>query len=358
MQGDSPRLILECDGTLVPAEFSGSEEAGLAAGLRIGSELRVSGVCALTFSESRPATEWPQPLALRLLLRGMRDVQVIQEASWWTPDRLQIALGVGMLVALASLVWVALLRRTVAVRSSQLAGEMRARRDAAVEFESTLRERTRLAADLHDTTEQSLTGLSLQLAASEALLTKAPERSQQLLGRARQMLTRSREDLRRSIWNLRANSLEKNTLTEALREIAESRSAGLSVRIVVKEEGSPRPLVDFVAGNLLLLAQEAITNALKHAKPGQVDLCLSFSGRAITLTISDDGVGFDPATAAGPQDGHFGLQGMRERIKRLGGRLEIASKPGRGTSITATVQENAMEDEPDSEVRKGPQPDR
>jgi signal transduction histidine kinase len=335
--GEPLRLNLECDGALVSAEFIESAESAAVTALRPGSELRVSGVCELTFSDRRPLSAWPQPVAVRLLLRDRADVQVLAAVSWWTPERLRTALGVTALILLLALAWAALLRRTVAQRSHQLAEEMRARRDAAVEFESTLRERNRLAADLHDTTEQSLTGLALQLEASEALQTREPERSNRHLALARQLLARSREDLRRSIWNLRANPLENNSLTEALREIASDRSAGQMVRIVVKEEGNRRPLVDFVAGNLLLLAQEGITNALKHAGPARIDLCLRFADRAVTLEIRDDGDGFEADRVAGPKEGHFGLQGMRERIKRLGGTIRIASAPGRGTTIAATV---------------------
>ena len=229
--------------------------------------------------------------------------------------------------------------RRVGLRSAQLAEEMRARRDAAVEFETTLRERNRLAADLHDTTEQSLTGLAFQLEATGALQAKAPERSQHHLALARQLLNRSREDLRRSIWNLRATSLEKNTLAEALQEVAADRSAGLTVEIAVASEGEQRALTDLVAGNLLLLAQEGITNALKHAQPVRIELRLIFSAHAVTLVIRDDGIGFDPATVEGPREGHFGLQGMRERMKRLGGRIEIKSVAMSGTTITATVPE-------------------
>ena len=338
-QGEPLRLYLECDGVLVPAEFSAPPDPKFIASLRPDSVLRVSGVCALTFSESLPVVNWPQPMAMRLLLRGPEDVHVITAASWWTPERLTAALGLTAVVLMLALAWAALLRRRVALRSAQLAEEMRARRDAAVEFETTLRERNRLAADLHDTTEQSLTGLALQLEATGALQAKAPERSQHHLALARQLLNRSREDLRRSIWNLRATSLEKNTLAEALQEVAADRSAGLTVEIAVASEGEQRALTDLVAGNLLLLAQEGITNALKHAQPVRIELRLIFSAHAVTLVIRDDGIGFDPATVEGPREGHFGLQGMRERMKRLGGRIEIKSVAMSGTTITATVPE-------------------
>ncbi len=337
-QGEPVRLNLEVDGVLVPAEFTGPSDARFVASLRPDSELLVSGICAVTFSESRPVVNWPAPVAMRLLLRGPEDVQVLKAASWWTPERLWAALGIAAVVLLIALAWVALLRRQVVQRSAQLSEEMRARRDAAVEFETTLRERTRLAADLHDTTEQSLTGLSFQLEATLALNEKAPERSRLHMGLARQLLERSREDLRRSIWNLRAVSLEQQTLAEALREVAADRGAGQVVAITVACEGEPRALPDILAGNLLLLAQEGITNALKHAQPRRIELCLSFSPRAVSLRIRDDGNGFDPSAVQGPKHGHFGLQGMRERMKRLGGQFEITSAAGQGTSITATVE--------------------
>ncbi len=336
-QGEPLRLNLECDGVLVPAEFTSPPDAGFVAALRPDSVLLVSGVCAVAFSESRPVVNWPSPVALRLLLRGPEDVRVLAAASWWTPERLWAALGLVAAVLLGALAWVALLRRQVAQRGAQLAEEMRARRDAAVEFETTLRERNRLAADLHDTTEQSLTGLAFQLEATMALHEKSPGRSQQHMALARQLLDRSREDLRRSIWNLRATPLEEHTLAEALHAVAADRSMGLAVRITVEGGGEPRPLPDIVAGNLLLLAQESITNALKHASPGHIALRLAFSPGRVALTIRDDGRGFDPARADGPKDGHFGLQGMRERMKRLGGSLAVDSAPGRGTTITATV---------------------
>jgi signal transduction histidine kinase len=322
----------------VPAEFSEPPDPKFLASLQPGSVLWVTGVCDLIYSETLPVVNWPIPIGLRLLLRGPSDVEVITIASWWTLARLETALGIAAGVVLIFLAWVSLLRRQVTLRSTQLADEMRARRDATVEFATTLRERNRLAADLHDTTEQSLTGLAFQLEATGALQNKAPERSQHHLALARQLLNRSREDLRRSIWNLRATDLESKTLAEALQEVAANRSEDLAVRIGVTCEGPEHALPESVAGNLLLFAQEGITNALKHARPTQIDLQLRFTDGFVSLTVRDDGVGFEPASADGPKDGHFGLQGMRERMKRLGGVLKIESSRGQGTLITATVR--------------------
>lgn len=337
--GEPLRLNLVWEGAHLAAEFHDPANRPQLEALRVGSELRVSGVCQLTYTASRPVLDWPQPSAMRLLARGRADVAVLQAASFWTPQRLAIATGALLTVLAAALAWVALLRRQVALRGQQLADAIRERRDAAVEFESSARERNRLAADLHDTMEQSLTGLAFQIEASQALQEATPEKSRHHLALARQLLARSREDLRRSIWNLRANPLEKQTLIEALRELAADRSAGLPVAIVVGSEGADRPLPDFIAGNLLLLVQEGITNALKHADASRIKLTLRFQERSIELTIRDNGKGFDPASAAGPKAGHFGLQGMRERVKRLGGTFQVLSKPGAGTTLVATVQD-------------------
>lgn len=337
--GEPLRLNLQCDGTLVPAEFVGEVDSDALAALLPGSELRVTGVCVVTFSASRPVVEWPQPVAVQLLVRGLDDVTVLRPASPWTTERLTRLLLGTVVVLAAAFGWIVSLRRTVATRSQELAQEMRARRDAAVEFESSMRERNRLAADLHDTMEQSLTGLALQLEASETLQQREDGRARVHLGLARQLLGRSREDLRRSIWNLRANPLERQTLFEALEQIAADRSAEVPVSIVAECEGEPRDLPDFVAGNMLLLAQEGITNALKHAGAQLIRLHLRFAPGTVTLTITDDGKGFDPTAVVGPKQGHFGLQGMRERTKRLGGSLRINSEPGRGCTITATVKD-------------------
>lgn len=331
------RMNLMCDGLLVSAEIIRAEDRARMQKLVPGSELRVSGICQMTYSASPPVTEWPQPVEMELLVRDGDDVQVVRAASFWTPQRLFGVLALLAIILLVAALWVFILRRQVAQRGQRLAEEIRARRDAAVEFESALRERNRLAADLHDTMEQSLTGLAFQMEASQALRTTTPERSFHHLSLAQNLLARSREDLRRSIWNLRANPLERQTLVQALREVAASRSLDRPVRIDVESAGPERELPDFVAGNMLLLAQEAVTNAFKHAEPSRLVIRLEFLPGKVALSVQDNGKGFEPAQAAGPTSGHFGLQGMKERTKRLGGTLTVTSRPGEGTTILATI---------------------
>ena len=330
------RLLFTCEGQSIAAMLVGPQ-VGLLDDLRLGSEIRASGLCLVQFSAERPTPVSPKPSGVSLLLRSAADVRVLRAASWWTAQRLfMLAGGTGATLVLA-LGWIGLLKRQVTLKGAQLTKETRARHDAAVEFRATLSERERLAADLHDTTQQVMTGLALQLETAEALQRDDPNRSARHLGLARQLLARSREELRRSIWNLRSHMLEGCSLTDALRDVARSHAADNVGRIEVTCDGAARSLPNIISGNLLLLTQEALTNAIKHAMPRKITVHLTHAATAVSLTIQDDGAGFDPDHSPGLAEGHFGLQGMRERMKRLGGTLAIISAPGQGTTITAEV---------------------
>jgi signal transduction histidine kinase len=272
----------------------------------------------------------------RVFVHGPEDLTVVHAAPWWTPQRLWLLLG-GICAVLAfTLGWNWLLRRRVEQRGAQLAEEMRARSEAAVEFDATLRERERLAADLHDTLEQSLTGVAFRLETMVVTREKAQDYSDDL-DHVRQLFASTREDVRRSIWNLRANALEGRTLPEAIQAIAGRLAGGRDIVVSVETAGTVRVLPDFIAGNLLLLAMEAVTNALKHAEPQTIVVRIIFAEKTVALEVEDDGRGFDLEQAAGPREGHFGIQGMRERVKRLGGAIELTSVPGKGSRCAVTV---------------------
>ena len=208
---------------------------------------------------------------------------------------------------------------------------------AAREFEATLRERRRLAGDLHDSLEQALTGLALQLEAAELFRTSNPDQGAHHLRLASKFLDRSREDVRRTVWDLRTDGLGGQSLTAILRERTASLARGGNSAVEVLTDGQPASIPDFMAGNLLLAAQEAVTNALKHSGSNRICVTVHYRQREISLTIADHGCGFDPASAPGQNDGHFGLQGMHERLKRLGGSVKLDTTPGGGTTVTLSV---------------------
>lgn len=331
------QLFMDCDGHGITVLLEWPEAGEHIDALRPGSRIATTGICVVDYSETWPTLDYAEPSEMRVLVRGPGDVAVVQAAPWWTPLHLRLALGAILVVLLASLAWVGSLRRQVIKRTAALADETRARRDAEVEFDATLRERERMAVDLHDTVEQALTGVSYQLVVSEALHETEPQRSLQHLDLAKQLLAQSREEVRRSVWNLRAQSLNGRHLAEVLRDVAASLSTRNPVQTSVTVNGEERELPDFIAGHLLLLAQESMTNAIKHGNPENIHVALEFAEDSVILRVHDDGAGFDPSHAPGLADGHLGLQGMRERMKRLGGEVKVESSPGKGTTIRALV---------------------
>lgn len=337
LENGEHRIFIECEGQILSGLLANASSGDAINRLRIGSTVEITGVCKVEYSEEWPTRGQARPVGMRLLLRDADDIVVIRAASWWTPARLRVALAVAGAILLAALPWLRSLRRQVGERTRELASETRARQHDEIEFQATLRERERVAADMHDTVEQALTGVSYQLAVADRLQDRDPERGREHLRLATQLLAQSREDVRRSVWNLRAQALDGRSLAEVLRDMAASLTAKHDTPVEVRVSGAETDLPDRIAGHLLLLAHESLTNAFKHADPDRVDIAVRFGDKGVELDITDDGRGFDPDCAPGMGDGHMGLQGMRERIKRLRGSLRIDSRPGKGTTISATV---------------------
>jgi signal transduction histidine kinase len=331
------QLFMDCDGHVITMLLEWPDAGAQIDALRPGTMISTTGICVVDYSKTWPTLDYAEPSEMQLLLRGPYDIAVLQAAPWWTPVHLRLALGAILVILFASLAWVGSLRRQVIKRTAALAHETRARRDAEVEFDATLSERERMAVDLHDTVEQALTGVSYQLEVSEALHQSEPQRSLQHLDLAKQLLAQSREEVRRSVWNLRAQSLNGSHLAEVLRDVAAGLSTRNPVQTRVTVNGEECELPDFIAGHLLLLAQESMTNAIKHAHPETIHIALEFDENSVELCVHDDGAGFDPGHAPGLAEGHLGLQGMRERMKRLGGEVKVESSPGHGTTIRARV---------------------
>lgn len=343
-QGGEPHeLTVEADGTVFTALLPVEHAPALPKSWSEGAIADISGTCELDFGNVSLTANSISVSGFRLWIAAADHVHIVHAPSWWTARRLLLALTGTAILLLLVLAWVGLLRRQVARRSSQLAKEISAGREARLEFDTILRERTRLAADLHDTLEQTLTGLSLQIQAADLFRTEAPDRSASHLRLAQQFLDRSREDVHRTVWDLRARGLDGQSLLAALDERARQMVDGSNIRI--ESHGSASALPDFISGNLLLLAQEAITNAIKHAQPDTITIDILTDPNGVTIKISDNGRGFTPEDAPGHKDGHFGLQGMRERIKRLGGHMTITSAPGAGTVVEAFVPSQAITEE-------------
>ncbi|MFD5112495.1 sensor histidine kinase [Streptomyces sp. NPDC058391] len=197
-------------------------------------------------------------------------------------------------------------------------------------------ERRRLAAEIHDTIAQGLTGIIAQL----QVVSGAPDGAlaREHLERAAALARHSLGQARRSVQNLSPAELENDALPVALRKTvaAWADHAGLRARFTVT--GTEEPLHDEVAATLLRIAQEALANTARHARATRAGVTLSYMGDEISLDVRDDGRGFDPV-ALPPRSGTggFGLAGMRARAERIAGTVTVESGEGRGTAVSARV---------------------
>jgi two-component system NarL family sensor kinase len=209
---------------------------------------------------------------------------------------------------------------------------------------ATIEERNRLAREIHDTLAQGLTAITLQLETADALVTSRPERAEEAIRRALSLARANLEEARRSMIDLRAAPLQDHTLPEALAALVRE-----TVREGIEIEYHYAPTPDFptlpqrLETALYRIAQEALSNAYKHAQPRHISLALVIEDGEVCLTVQDDGVGFHPdevtqtALTSRTSSGHFGLTGISERVKLLGGVLCIQSEPGDGTCLSVCV---------------------
>jgi len=198
-------------------------------------------------------------------------------------------------------------------------------------FLAVLDERRRLSRELHDTLEQGLAGIALQVDSARQHLGRRPEVVERCLDTALHMVDYSREETRRTVNQLRSQALEAGDIARAVREVAAELAPGGEPMVAVEIRGTPRRLSVAAEHHLFRIAQEALTNAVTHAQARRVGVTIAFTTGAVELTVSDDG---DGLPSEKPERGfHFGLSGMRERARALGTRLELESTPKRGTTV-------------------------
>jgi signal transduction histidine kinase len=200
---------------------------------------------------------------------------------------------------------------------------------------STIEERKRLARELHDSVTQTLFSIGLTAEAAASLVASEPERARAELETLQELTRTALAEMRSLIFELRPAELETDGLAAALRKHVDVLRRLHAQEIEVSVEGDRR-LPPAVEKGLLRIAQEALGNALRHAGAARVELVLDVRDSRAALRVRDDGAGFDPEEAAA-RSRRLGLTSMRERAEALGGRLEIDSAPGRGTTVAVEV---------------------
>jgi ligand-binding sensor domain-containing protein/signal transduction histidine kinase len=208
-------------------------------------------------------------------------------------------------------------------------------RQTRARYALLLTERTRLAREMHDTVIQGCVGVSTLLEAAARFRDLDSAETETLLDHARIQANSTLEEARQAVWNLRhpeAPELSINTLFDLARKLGVEH--GIQIETEMAGSGSLDPETD---RTFLLVAREALRNAVVHAKPERISVRVQIEPSEALLEVADDGIGFAAERENNGQDRHFGIVGMRERVEKLGGAFSIVSNPGTGTTVVARV---------------------
>lgn len=314
--------------------------AGELPNLPLGSRVQITGVNQLQFagnnSHNVSGRALPLVVTMKVNLRSPADLRLIERPPWWN-WRYTVAVVVTLgLVLVGSLVWIRMLRQRVEERTLELRETM-GRLQKETEISATLAERDRLAAEIHDTFEQGLSGIMMQLDGIDARLQADPVEARQFLEKARRMVRFNRSEVRQSLWNLESTLLQGGNLGAAIKEIARQMGAGNEVKVDVEIVGTVHPLPPTVEHHLLRCAQESLNNALKHAKASRIEIKLTYASSSVDLTVADNGCGFDPDSVLIEAGKSLGLRNLRSRSRKIKAKFELASEPGNGTKIRLAV---------------------
>jgi len=323
-QGEPGRLTIESDGILVPID-AGTSTVALDK-VEIGCHIEATGVCVMESESWRPQRVVPTITGFFLVIRSPDDIRILSYPPWWTPQRFLFALSGLLLILVTILAWNIALRRLVERRSRQLI------KSQAAKLKSDLRidERTRIATELHDYLAQNLTAMSYQLTAARLSREEDPSTSQKHLETVATMLNSSRTELRRCLWDLKSEALEEPTFEQAIRRTLQQILDGTALSISFGI--SRRSVNDSTAHAILSVIRELVANAIRHGHAKSIAIKGEHVDGRLKVSVIDDGIGFDLQSCCSSDEGHFGLDGIRNRIGRLGGEFTIASSPGHGTT--------------------------
>lgn len=325
-----PRLELICDGFRTAADCSSVPAA--ADNVTVGCEIEVTGRCLMESETWTPYNIFPQIRGFSVIVRKPDDIRVLSRPPWWTPGRLLAVILALFAVLIAFFVWNRILNRLVERRGRALFRAEIA--SAAAELRTD--ERTRLAVELHDTISQNLTGALMRTDAALGLLDTDRGKAARNLEIASRTLASCRDDVRACIWDLKSQALEEKDLNVAIRRTLKphAEDATLAVRFSV-----PRAkLTDKTAHAILRIIRELTVNAIRHGQAKTIRIAGAVEDGRILFSVTDDGSGFDPETRPSIAEGHFGLEGVAERIRDFDGKMTIESAPGKGTKVTICLK--------------------
>lgn len=276
-----------------------------------GATLRLTGILVVNHGINSDHGD-----AFTLQLRTPEDIEIVEPPSWWTRAHQLLLAGIGIILILIG-----------------INGYHRIKHSR---FRAVAEERANIARDIHDTLAQGYAGIALQLEAAQQMIGRDPGRAGELLDEALQLVRHSRDESHLSIYILR--SLSRNDSLDALISHCIPRFRAASDAAIEQQvTGEPTALPYNLVNNLFRIAQQALANSVRHANARRIAVRVSYLEDGVLLEVEDDGKGFDLDTVLGPDKGHFGLTGMRERCAAINAKLELESTSS-GTLIRVKVE--------------------
>ena len=310
--GNNGIFSLESEGTTVSIDASAIPEE--LDKLALGAIIEVTGLCIFEVPNWRAGSAFPHITGFCIVLRQPTDVVVIANPPWWTPAKLLTVialLGVGLVVIL--------LRESIERRIARL----------------RFADRTRLAIELHDSVSQNLSSVSLQVDAARELIDCNLNRARARLDIASKTIDSCRDELKNCIRDLRDATLDTDDFNAAIRKVLSPvlADATLAVRFNVPRNR----LSDNAAHSVLCIVRELATNAIRHGHATLIRVAGTLDRNQLLFSVSDNGCGFAPDDRPGVDEGHFGLEGVAERVRGLNGRFKLSSSPGSGTRAVLVI---------------------
>ena len=308
-----------------------SISSGLGDRLEVGCLVSVTGICVINADNWNAYSMQQAPMRLFIVPGKPEDIVVLSRPSRWTARRLMALLGLFAAALLCVVGWNVSLNRRAKNKGRELAAEQLAH----VMSELKVGERTRLAVELHDVLSQALTGVSMQIDTAIGLAEGRVPAAAKCLGLASRTIDSCRMEIRNTIWDLRGAALDEPSMDAAIRKTLYQNLAGMdiSVRFNVARE----TFSDNTAYTVLKIIRELASNAIRHGHATSIGIAGTIDGDKLLFSVKDNGSGFDPDLVPGISEGHFGLQGIAERLEHLNGEMKIESNIGEGTKVTVAL---------------------
>ena len=323
------RLLLACGPYKFTVDPGPNPDA--TRGIDIGTRLEASGRCCLETATWDPDDIFPRISNLAVVIRSPADLRILARPPWWTPLRLLVVISFLVAALVGVYIWNRILQKLANRRGRELYREQVAH--AIAEFKTD--ERTRLAVELHDSLSQELAGVACQVAAGAKTLERNPAVARTCLATAEKMLNACRTELRQCLFDLRSDTLEEPDFAEAIRRTLDQFDGNTAV--AVRFNVPRRRLKDTTAHAILAIVRELTGNAIRHGGATEVKVAGCTESGRILFSVRDNGCGFDPGSCNGPLQGHFGLEGIRNRLAKLHGTFTLESAPGAGTRATVEI---------------------